>query len=300
MSKAGQISNLLAVLIPFVAFIVAVVLLWGNGVGGHDLLFFAVMYLVTGFGVTVGFHRLLTHRSFATSKPVEYLLAIMGSMSVQGPVISWVSDHRKHHAHADEDGDPHSPHVGAGSGLRGLIHAHVGWLISEQGIARKRKYAADLLDDPGMRRINRGFPWLVVLGLVIPGLLGWLWTGRFTGFLTGVLWGGLVRVFFIHHITWSINSVCHFFGRRRFATEDRSTNVWWLALPSMGEAWHHNHHAFPRSTVHGLGRFELDPSAAVIWLLEKLGLVWDVVRITPERQTQRLVTGAAAADAAPH
>src|SRR5690348_13791514 len=143
MSKAGQISNLLAVLIPFVAFIVAVVLLWGNGVGGHDLLFFAAMYLVTGFGVTVGFHRLLTHRSFATSKPVEYLLAISGSMSVQGPVISWVSDHRKHHAHADEEGDPHSPHVGAGSGLRGLIHAHVGWLITEQGIARKRKYAAD-------------------------------------------------------------------------------------------------------------------------------------------------------------
>jgi stearoyl-CoA desaturase (delta-9 desaturase) len=294
MSKAGQISNLLAVLIPFVAFIVAVVLLWGNGVGGHDLLFFAVMYLVTGFGVTIGFHRLLTHRSFATSKPVEYLLAIMGSMSVQGPVISWVSDHRKHHAHADEEGDPHSPHVGSGSGLRGLIHAHVGWLISEQGIARKRKYAADLLEDSGMRSINKAFPWLVVLGLLIPGLLGWLWTGRFTGFLTGVLWGGLVRVFFIHHITWSINSVCHFFGRRRFDIEDHSTNVFWLALPTLGEAWHHNHHAFPRSAVHGLGRFELDPSAAVIRVAEKLGLVWDVVRITPERQAQKLIVPAAA------
>src|SRR3954447_17653777 len=164
MSKAGKISNLLAVIIPFVAFIAAVVLLWGNGVGAHDLAFFAVMYLVTGFGVTIGFHRLLTHRSFATSKPVEYLFAVMGSMSVQGPVIAWVSDHRKHHAHADEDGDPHSPHVGAGSGLRGLIHAHVGWLVSEQGMARKRKYAADLLDDPGMRVISRAFPAIVLAG----------------------------------------------------------------------------------------------------------------------------------------
>jgi stearoyl-CoA desaturase (delta-9 desaturase) len=297
MSKAGQITNLLAVVIPFVAFILAVVLLWGNGVGGHDLLFFAVMYLVTGFGVTVGFHRLLTHRSFQTSKPVEYLFAVMGSMSVQGPVISWVSDHRKHHAHADEEGDPHSPHVGAGSGLKGLFHAHVGWLITEQGVARKRKYAADLMDDTGMRRINRGFPWLVTLGLLLPAVAGWIWTGRFTGFLTGLLWGGLVRVFFIHHITWSINSVCHFFGRRRFDIEDHSTNVFWLALPTLGEAWHHNHHAFPRSAVHGLGRRELDPSAWVIRAMERVGLIWNVVRITPERQAQKLIVKPAAATA---
>jgi stearoyl-CoA desaturase (Delta-9 desaturase) len=146
-----------------------------------------------------------------------------------------------------------------------------------------------------MRRINRSFPWLVVLGLVIPGLLGWLWTGRFTGFLTGVLWGGLVRVFFIHHITWSINSVCHFFGRRRFDIEDHSTNVFWLALPTLGEAWHHNHHAFPRSAVHGLGRRELDPSAWVIRAMEKVGLIWNVVRITPERQAQKLIVKPAAA-----
>jgi stearoyl-CoA desaturase (delta-9 desaturase) len=299
MSKAGQISNLLAVIIPFVAFILAVVLLWGNGVGAHDLVFFGAMYLITGFGVTIGFHRLLTHRSFQTSKPVEYLFAVMGSMSVQGPVISWVSDHRKHHAHSDEEGDPHSPHVGAGSGLRGLIHAHVGWLISEQGIARKRKYAADLMDDSGMRRLNRAFPWLVVLGLLLPAVAGWIWTGKFTGFLTGLLWGGLVRVFFIHHITWSINSVCHFFGRRRFDIEDHSTNVFWLALPTLGEAWHHNHHAFPRSAVHGLGRRELDPSAWVIRAMERLGLVWNVVRITPERQAQKLMVPATASAAVP-
>jgi stearoyl-CoA desaturase (delta-9 desaturase) len=292
------------VTIPFVAFIAAVVLFWDRGVGWHDLALFAIFYLLTGFGVTVGFHRLLTHRSFATSKPMEYLLATLGSMSVQGPVIAWVSDHRKHHAHADEEGDPHSPHVGAGSGLRGLIHAHVGWLVSEQGMARKRKYAADLLDDPGMRVISRAFPAIVVAGLALPALAGYIITGRLTGALTGFLWGGLVRIFFIHHVTWSINSVCHFFGRRRFAIEDHSTNVFWLALPSLGEAWHHNHHAFPRSAEHGLDRRELDPSAWLIRGLERLGLVWNVVRIAPERQAQKLVVATAepvpaAAGAAP-
>ena len=301
MSRAARISNLLAVVIPFVAFLVAIALFWGNGVGAHDLVLFGAMYLITGFGVTIGFHRLLTHRSFATSKPVEYLFAAMGSMSVQGPVISWVSDHRKHHAHADEEGDPHSPHVGGGEGLRGLIHAHFGWLISEQGLARKRKYAADLMEDRGMRRINRAFPWLVVLGLALPALAGYLITGRITGALTGLLWGGLVRIFFIHHVTWSINSVCHFFGRRRFDVEDHSTNVFWLALPTLGEAWHHNHHAFPRSAAHGLGRRELDPSAWVIRAMERVGLVWNVVRIAPERQAQKLIVPGApvAATAAP-
>ena len=294
MSRAARIANLLAVTIPFVAFIVAVVLLWDRGVGWHDLALFGAMYVLTAFGVTVGFHRMLTHRSLQTSKPVEYLFAILGSMSVQGPVIAWVADHRKHHAHADEEGDPHSPHVGAGSGLRGLLHAHMGWLLIEQGGASKRKYARDLLEDPGMRRISRGFPMIVLAGLALPAAAGYLITGRWTGALTGLLWGGFVRIFFIHHVTWSINSVCHFFGRRRFDIEDHSTNVWWLALPSMGEAWHHNHHAFPRSAAHGLGRFELDPSAWLIRAMEKFGLVWNVVRIAPERQAQKLVVATVA------
>ncbi|HEX7299723.1 MAG TPA: acyl-CoA desaturase [Solirubrobacteraceae bacterium] len=300
MSRAARISNLLAVTIPFVAFLVAIVLFWDRGVGWHDLALFAIFYLLTGFGVTVGFHRMLTHRAFMTSKPVEYLFAILGSMSVQGPVIAWVADHRKHHAHADEEGDPHSPHLGEGSGLRGLVHAHVGWLLIDQGTARKRKYAADLVEDKGMRRISRAFPAIVVAGLALPALAGYLITGRLTGALTGLLWGGLVRIFFIHHVTWSINSVCHFFGRRRFDVEDHSTNVFWLALPSLGEAWHHNHHAFPRSAAHGLGRLELDPSAWLIRGMEKLGLVWNVVRIAPERQQQRLkVQGPSAPARAP-
>jgi stearoyl-CoA desaturase (delta-9 desaturase) len=292
MTRPAKIANLLTVVLPPIIIVAAIVIFWNKVVGVHDLVLAFVMYFVSGFGVTVGFHRMLTHRSFRTSKPVEYLFAAAGSMAVQGPVINWVADHRKHHAHTDEEGDPHSPHVGAGKGfkgaLRGLLHAHVGWLLTEHGRAERAKYARDLVEDRGMRFIDRSFVGWVGLGLLVPTALGWLITGSYKGALTGLLWGGLVRIFLLHHVTWSINSVCHFFGRRRFDVDDKSTNVWWLALPSMGEAWHHNHHAFPRSAVHGLGRFELDPSSWVIWAMEKLGLAWDVVRITPERQTQRL------------
>ncbi|HSD80827.1 MAG TPA: fatty acid desaturase, partial [Solirubrobacteraceae bacterium] len=241
MTRTAKIANLGAVIVPFVAFIAATVLLWNEIVGWHDLVVLAVMYVLAGFGVTIGFHRMLTHRSFQTSKPVEYVFAVLGSMSVQGPVINWVADHRKHHAHTDEEGDPHSPHVGAGKGikgaLRGLLHAHVGWLVTDHGRAERRRYAPDLMEDRGMRWINRHFVGIVVSGLALPALLGFLLTGTVAGALTGLLWGGLVRIFLLHHITWSINSVCHFFGSRRFATEDHSTNVFWLALPSFGEAW---------------------------------------------------------------
>ncbi len=241
----------------------------------------------------MGSTGLLTHRAFQTSKPVEYLFAVLGSMAVQGPVISWVADHRKHHAHTDKEGDPHSPHVGHGDGMRGVLaglwHAHSGWLMSTQGRADWKRYAPDLYEDRGMRFIGRRFVSLVVLSLAIPAGAGYLVSGTLVGAATGLLWGGLVRIFFVHHITWSVNSVCHFLGTRRFDTDDESTNVFWLALPSLGESWHHNHHAFPRSAVHGLKRWELDPSALVIGTMEKLGLAWNVVRISPERQTQRTV-----------
>jgi stearoyl-CoA desaturase (delta-9 desaturase) len=287
MSRTARNANLLAVIIPFVAFLAALVLLWNRAVGPLDLAILAGLYLVSGVGVTVGFHRLLTHRAFEAHRPTKYLLAILGSLSVQGPVITWVADHRKHHAHTDEEGDPHSPHVGHGSGLRGLLHAHMGWLMNNMGRAQRRRYAPELMEDRGMRAINRSFELIVVAGLAIPFALGYLIGGTLTAALTALLWGGLVRIFLLHHVTWSINSVCHFFGRRRFATEDHSTNVFWLALPSLGESWHHNHHAFPRAAQHGLRRWELDPSGAVIGLLERAGLAWNVVRITPERQRQR-------------
>jgi len=291
MTKVEKIANLGAVVIPFLATLTAIVLLWNSLVGIDDLAIAAVMYLLTAVGITVGFHRLLTHRSFQTSRPLEYTFAVLGSMAVQGPVISWVADHRKHHAHTDEEGDPHSPHVGHDGGVRGVLaglwHAHSGWLMSTQGRADWKRYAPDLYEDRGMRTISRQFVPLVIASLLLPALAGYVVSGTLAGAATGLLWGGLVRIFFVHHITWSVNSVCHFFGTRRFDTDDRSTNVFWLALPSLGESWHHNHHAFPRSAVHGLGKWEIDPSALIIKAMEKLRLARNVVRISPERQAQR-------------
>jgi stearoyl-CoA desaturase (delta-9 desaturase) len=282
-----------AVLLPFVVVAIAVPLLWGDLVGWSDVVVFAIMYVLSGFGVTVGFHRMLTHRAFQVHKPTRYLFAILGSFSVQGPVIDWVADHRKHHAHTDQEGDPHSPHVGHGSGvkgaLKGLWHAHVGWLWRTHGEARASKYAKDLVEDRGMRIINRRFPLIALYSLLLPAVLGGLLSWSLKGALTGLIWGGFARIFFQHHITWSVNSVCHFFGKRRFDVEDHSTNVFWLALPSFGESWHHNHHAFPRSAAHGLRWYEPDPSAMLIALMRRTGLAWDVVKITPERQQAKLM-----------
>ena len=291
MTRIEKTANLGAVILPFAATIVAAALLWNRLVSPADLAIAAIMYLLTAVGVTVGFHRLLTHRSFQTAKPVEYLFAALGSMAMQGSVIAWVADHRKHHAHTDEEGDPHSPHVGHGDGVQGVMaglwHAHTGWLLSTQGRADWKRYAPDLCDDAGMLTINRRFVPLGVLGFALPAVAGYLVSGTPLGAATGLLWGGLVRVFFVHHVTWSVNSVCHFLGSRRFDTDDRSTNVPWLALPSLGESWHHNHHAFPRSAVHGLRRWELDPSALIIATMERVGLARNVVRISPERQAER-------------
>jgi stearoyl-CoA desaturase (delta-9 desaturase) len=287
-TRAERTANLLGVVVPFVGTLAAIILLWNRAVDAVDLVLLAALYLLTGVGVTVGFHRLLTHRSFQTYPWIERGFAVLGSLSVQGSVLDWVADHRKHHAHSDVDGDPHSPHVGHGSGLRGLWYAHVGWLLATQGQADWKRYAPELYEDRVMSGIGRRFPALVMLSLAIPTIIGFL-LGGFTaaGALRGLVWGGLVRIFLVHHVTWSINSVCHFFGRRRFDTEDHSTNVGWLALLSLGESWHHNHHAFPRSAYHGLRRWEIDPSGMMISLLRRFGLAWNVVRITPERQLAR-------------
>jgi stearoyl-CoA desaturase (Delta-9 desaturase) len=293
MTRAHRISNLIGAIVPFIAFLAAIALLWNEYVGWHDLAVLALMYVITGLGITVGYHRMLTHRSFQTYKPLEYMWAFLGSMAVQGPVIAWVADHRKHHAHTDAEGDPHSPHVGRGDGilgaLRGLWYAHMGWLFDAHGRADGEKYARDLVEDRGMTLMSRQFLSIVLIGLLIPAGLGYLLTGgTLKGAITGLIWGGLVRIFMLHHVTWSINSVCHFFGRRRFDIEDHSTNVFWLALPSFGESWHHNHHAFPRSAVHGLKWWEVDTSAMVIRAMKRLHLAWNVVEITPERQAQKM------------
>jgi len=288
--KTQRIGNLIGVTVPFAGVLAAFVLSWNRLIGLPEITVMAAMYIVSALGATLGFHRLLTHRSFETYRSVKYVLAVLGSLSVQGSVIRWVASHRKHHAHADQDGDPHSPYdVGGGiaKGLRGLWHAHVGWLLTRGHHADARRYARDLLEDRGMVVISRAFPLIVATGLLVPAGLGYLFTGSVRGAVTGLVCGGLVRVFLFHHVAFSVNSVCHFFGVRRFETEDQSTNVFWLALPSMGEAWHNNHHAFPRSAKHGLRWWEVDPCAFVIGGMRRLGLAWNVVEIPPERQRQK-------------
>jgi stearoyl-CoA desaturase (delta-9 desaturase) len=264
---------------------------WNDALRPSDLLVFGIVYVLTGLGVTIGFHRLFTHRSFATSRVLRGVFAALGSAAIEGPVISWVADHRKHHACSDREGDPHSPHVdhggGLGGALKGFFHAHVGWLFIHTQRGSKERFAPDLLRDPVIRFIDRTFFVWATLGLAIPFGLGVAIGGSIGAGLTGLLWGGAVRVFVVHHVTYSVNSLCHMFGRQPFATKDESRNLAWLALPTFGEAWHNNHHAFPTSAIHGLRRWQPDPSALVILALEKLGLVWDVVKISPERQAAK-------------
>jgi stearoyl-CoA desaturase (Delta-9 desaturase) len=285
------ITGLVTVL-PFVALGVAGWQVWSELLGWHDVVVFGLMYMLTGLGVTVGFHRHLTHRAFATKRWVRGTLAVLGSAAIEGPVISWVADHRKHHAFADQPGDPHSPHVDHGHGLRGalrgLAHAHVGWLFIHTHRGAKQRYAPDLLADPVVRFVDRTFLVWAVGGLLTAFVLGYAIGGTLTAALTGLLWGGGVRMLVVHHVTYSINSLCHFFGRQRFATGDHSRNLAWLAPITFGESWHNNHHAFPTSAEHGLGRREFDVSALVIRGLERAGLAWDVVRVSPERQAAKL------------
>jgi stearoyl-CoA desaturase (Delta-9 desaturase) len=266
---------------------------WQGWLHFHDIVVFVIAYLATGFGVTVGFHRLFTHRSFKTKPAVKTTLAILGSTAIEGPIISWVADHRKHHAFSDQEGDPHSPHVDHGVGwsgaLRGLFHAHVGWLFIHTHRGLKTRYAPDLLADPTIRWVDRTFVLWVAVGLLVPFGLGWLIGGTVEAGLTGMLWGGLVRMLVVHHVTYSINSICHFFGRQAFDTGDESRNVFWLAPFTFGEAWHNNHHAFPTAAFHGMRRWQFDPSAIVIRLLERCGLAWDVVRVTPERMARKAI-----------
>jgi stearoyl-CoA desaturase (delta-9 desaturase) len=283
-----RLASIVVLGVPFALLGVAGWLAWGGALNWHDLVVLAVTYLLTGFGITVGYHRLLTHRSFKTSRPVRAVLAVLGSAAFEGPVIEWVSTHRKHHAYSDRPGDPHSPHVEHGSGwrgaLRGLAFAHAGWMFRGIDRANPRRYAKDLLSDPIMRFIDRTFSLWALVGLAFSFGLGFALTGgAVVGGLTGLLWGGAVRIFLVHHSTFAINSLCHFFGKRPFETRDESRNLLLLALPTMGEAWHNNHHAFPTSACHGLKRWQPDPSAWLISLLEKVGLAWDVVRISPDR-----------------
>jgi stearoyl-CoA desaturase (Delta-9 desaturase) len=275
-----KITNLLAVVLPFAGLVLAAVLLWGWGFSWLHLGLMLAMYTISILGVTIGYHRLFTHRSFRTYTPVRVILAIAGSMAVEGPVIKWVASHRRHHQRSDHEGDPHSPHLhgeGLGGLIKGIWHAHIGWLFSPDSPTIMNG-VKDLLADPALRRVDRLFAVWVALGLLAPAALGWLVAGTWQGALLGFIWGGLVRVFLVHHVTFSINSICHIWGSRPFRSDDHSTNNALFAILGMGEGWHNNHHAFPTSARHGLHWWQVDVTYWVIKLMSWTGLAWDIRR----------------------
>ncbi|GAC1324728.1 MAG: acyl-CoA desaturase [Chloroflexota bacterium] len=264
--------TLIVVFVPFIATVFAIVKLWEREVVPIDLALMVGLYLLTGFGITIGFHRFATHRSFQSNRIVEGVLLALGSMAIEGDVIQWTADHWKHHKHADQPGDPHSP-------LEGLWHSHIGWFFGTQrGVPEQD--ARHLLKDPVARFISKTFLFWAVLGIALPFAFdGW----------RGVLWGGLVRVFITHHITWSVNSICHQFGKRAFDTNDQSHNNFLVGLLGLGEGWHNNHHAFPESAFHGMTWYQIDFSGYIIRLLEKAHLISGVRRVSPDRMERKRI-----------
>ncbi|MBC6449345.1 acyl-CoA desaturase [Actinokineospora xionganensis] len=272
-------------IIPFIALLAAVPLMWGWGVSWVDLTVAAVFYTVSTLGVTIGFHRYFTHGAFKAARPLRIALAIAGMLAAQGSVLGWVADHRRHHAFSDREGDPHSPWLFGTSPkaiLRGFWHAHMGWLFGRDRTNIDR-FAPDLAEDRDIQVLDKLFPLWVTLSVGLPAVIGGLVTMSWWGALTGFLWAGLARVAFQHHVTWSTNSICHMIGSRPFTSRDRSANFWPLAILSMGESWHNSHHADPTSARHGVLRGQIDISARLIWVFEKLGWVWQVRWPTQER-----------------
>ncbi|MGH3472515.1 MAG: acyl-CoA desaturase [Nocardioidaceae bacterium] len=277
-SRAEQIALGLFILVPFLALLAAIPIAWGGWLGWHDVVIALAMYWISGHGVTVGFHRYFTHKSFKPNRSLKVAMAIAGSLAIQGPVVRWVADHRKHHKFSDREGDPHSPWRYGDTVpalIKGLFFAHMGWLFDAEQTPQ-RQYAPDLLKDRDIVRVSRAFPALVLVSLLLPALVGGVWSMSWEGAVTAFFWGSLVRVALLHHVTWSINSICHAVGNRPFRSRDKSGNVWWLAIPSMGESWHNLHHSDPTCARHGVLRGQVDTSARIIWAFEKLGWVKQV------------------------
>jgi len=273
------------VVVPFLALLAAVPLAWGWGLGWHDVVITIFFYFLSGFGVTVGFHRLFTHGSFKAKPALRVALAIAGSLSLEMGVLDWVATHRRHHKYSDRAGDPHSPwRFGSDwkALAKGLAYAHVGWLFDKERTSVE-KFCPDLLADPGIRAVHKRFELLMAVSMVAPALVGGLWSMSWHGALTAFFWGSLVRIALLHHVTWSINSICHTFGDEAFEVRDKSRNVWWLAILSMGESWHNLHHSDPTCARHGALKGQIDPSARVIWIFERFGWVTDVRWPDPAR-----------------
>jgi stearoyl-CoA desaturase (delta-9 desaturase) len=280
-----QVLVYVFVLLPALALAAAVPLTWGWGLSLLDVGLATAFYLISGLGVTVGFHRHFTHRSFTATRRLRNTLAIAGSTALQGDVITWVADHRRHHAYSDADGDPHSPWrfgTTPAALAKGFWHAHAGWLF-DRARTNAARFAPDLLADPDIVRISRLFPLWTAAGLLAPAAIGGLATMSWWGALTAFFWAGLVRAALLHHVTWSINSICHMIGDRPYESRDRAGNVWPLAILSLGESWHNLHHADPTCARHGVGRRQVDISARTIRQFERLGWASDVRWPTPAR-----------------
>jgi len=268
----------LFVVVPLLALLAAVPLAWGWGLGWHDVVIGFVFYVVTGMGISMGFHRHFTHCSFKAAKPLRIALGIAGSLAIEGPLLTWVADHRRHHKYSDREGDPHSPWRFGNDWkalTKGLLYAHIGWMFNPNRTSQQ-KFCPDLLADAPIRRISGIFALWTAISLLAPALIGGLWSMSWYGAVTAFFWASLVRVCLLHHVTWSINSVCHTFGNEDFEVRDKSRNVAWLAIPSFGESWHNLHHSDPTCARHGALEGQIDISARAIWWVEKLGWAWDV------------------------
>ncbi|MFJ8487970.1 acyl-CoA desaturase [Streptomyces sp. NPDC094038] len=290
-NAAAGVAMWIFVVGPLLCLVVAVPLLWGRGLSALDVTMAVVAYLVSGFGLTVGYHRLFTHRSFKARRGLRIALAVAGSLGVEGSPVQWVANHRRHHAFADREGDPHSPwRFGTDTRalLKGLLHAHIGWMLKRE-LSNRARFAPDIDADRDLRIVGRLFGPLTVVSLLAPALVGGLVTGTWAGALTGFFWAGLMRMALLHHVTWSVNSVCHVAGRRPFASRDKATNFWPLALLSFGESWHNSHHADPTGARHGVLPGQIDPSARLIRIFEKLGWAHDVRWPSPDRLGARLL-----------
>jgi stearoyl-CoA desaturase (Delta-9 desaturase) len=280
----------LFVAVPLLALLAAIPLAWGWGLGWHDIVIAFVFYMVTGMGITMGFHRHFTHSSFKAARPLRVSLAIAGSLAIEGPVLVWVADHRRHHKYSDKEGDPHSPWRFGNDWkalTKGFLYAHMGWMFNPNRTSQQ-KFCPDLLADPPIRRVSSTFPLWVAVSLLVPALIGGLWSMSLAGALTAFFWASLVRICLLHHVTWSINSVCHTFGNEDFDVRDKSRNVAWLAIPSFGESWHNLHHSDPTCARHGALEGQIDISARTIWIAEKLGWAWDVRWPDEERLSGKL------------
>jgi stearoyl-CoA desaturase (Delta-9 desaturase) len=282
------------VAVPMIALLAAIPLAWGWGLGWHDIVIAVAFYVIAGLGISMGFHRYFTHGSFKAVRPFKIALAIAGTLAIEGPVLTWVADHRRHHKYSDREGDPHSPWRFGNDWkalTKGLGFAHIGWLFDSNRTSQER-FCPDWLADSDIRRVSRWFPGLVAVSLLAPAVIGGLWAWSWTAAVTAFFWASLVRVAFLHHVTWSINSICHTFGKEEFDVRDKSRNVNWLAILSFGESWHNLHHADPTCARHGVLKGQIDVAARSIWMAEKLGWVYDVrwpdeARLTGKQRRSR-------------